>query len=514
MTVVSYCRRPACTASPEETLQLAAQRMEKEGSGTLVVTEGERLVGVLTDRDVALHVAAGGRDAARARIADAMSASPALVDAEADLEEGLGIMRGRRVRRLPVVDPQGRVAGVLSADDLVRLLAQEIGGLGEVLVAQLPAGATRAVGREAPHEPPWGAVEHYAREVVTAPASSPIAELAGQMQEASIGSVVVLDAEGKAIGLVTDRDITLRVVAAGLDPATTVASTIMSAPLIGADPSDPLEQIVERMRTASVRRMPILRDERPMGIVTFDDLVVALGSELEQLGACISEGIRSARTAQRAGILEELEQRIEDAAAQLRHLGDQTLRTLSSEVEHVVNRVLQSFPWSSARAGEDPEPRVRDWMQADVGTCTSDDVLSTPARIMWERDCGCVPVVDGNGSAQLVGVITDRDICMAAYTNGARLAEIRVNDAMAHEVHSCSVDDSVAEAERLMRAAQVRRLPVVDRDGRLRGILSLADLAEGAGELRGSARGGRETELAHTLEAICRPRSEVAPTTA
>ena len=85
---------------------------------------------------------------------------------------------------------------------------------------------------------------------------------------------------------------------------------------------------------------------------------------------------------------------------------------------------------------------------------------------------------------------------------------------MAHQVHSCSVDDSVEEAERLMRAAQVRRLPVVDRDGQLRGMLSLADLAEGAAELRGSARGEREAELAHTLEAICRPRGEVAPTTA
>ena len=68
MSIVSYSRRPACTASPEDTLLAAAQRMGKEGIGLLVVTEGERLLGVLTDRDVALHVAVGGLDASSARM--------------------------------------------------------------------------------------------------------------------------------------------------------------------------------------------------------------------------------------------------------------------------------------------------------------------------------------------------------------------------------------------------------------------------------------------------------------
>jgi CBS domain-containing protein len=514
MSIVSYCRRPACTAGREETLLAAAQRMEKEGIGLLVVTEEERLAGVLSDRDVALEVAARGRDASRTHIGHVMNASPVSVGSEVPLEEALGLMRDERVRRLPVVDAEGRIEGLVSADDLVRLLSREIGGLGEVLAAQLPAGASRPVGRDAPREQPVRAAEHYAREVVTASAATSIVELAREMQERAVGSVVVLDEDDRAVGLVTDRDVALRVVAAGLDPATTVASAIASTPLIAADPSVPLEEVVERMRTASVRRIPILRDGRPVGIVTFDDLLVAFGNELAQVGACVGEELRTAQIrSQRARIRHELEERVEEAAAQLRRLGDQTLRTLGGELEQVADRVVHSLRRAVVRAGGDAEPRVRDLMQTDVRCCTPDDALSEPARIMWEGDCGCVPVVAGDGSGRVVGMVTDRDICMASYTGGGRLAEMRVADTMATRLHSCRADDLLSEAERLMQSAQVRRLPVVDARGRLRGLLSLADVAQGAAGLSAPAGALSETELAHTLEAICRPRGgEPRPT--
>jgi CBS domain-containing protein len=496
MSVGSYCRRSPCTERPEQTLLAAAQRMEKEGVGFLVVSEGDRVAGVLTDRDVALRVAARGADAASTPVSAAMTRSPICVAAEAPLEEALGRMRAGQVRRLPVVDRELRLTGVVSADDLTRLLAREIAGLGDVLVAQLPAGADRPLGREAPQEPPRRAAEHYAREVVTSPASASIAALARVLEERAVGCAVVLDDEGAAIGLVTDRDIALRVVAAGLDPAATAASAVLSAPLVAAAPTDPLEAVVERMRTASVRRIPILRDGRPIGIVSFDDLLVAFGAELDQLGACVADELRSARIQSHTSRLRrELEGRIEEAAEQLRQLGDQARRALSGELEPVVDRLVQSVRRAGARLGERGLLRVRDRMRRDVATCTPRDALDVPARIMWERDCGCVPVVADDGSGVVVGMITDRDVCMAAHLKGARLADLRVASAMSSRVHACRPDDTVAEAEALMRSNQIRRLPVVDAEFRLCGILSLADLAEG-----GAA------EVARTLEAICRPR--------
>ena len=509
MSIASYSRRPACTATVDETLLAAAQRMAKEGSGLLVVVEEDRLAGILTDRDVALEVAAQGRDASTTRVSDAMSGSPVSAEADAPLEEAFGLMRSNRVRRLPVVDTEGRVEGLISADDLIRLLSREIGGLGEVLTAQLPADVSGPMGPEESEGPPRRVAEHYGRDVVSASASASIAELAREMEERAVGSVVVLDEDEKAVGLVTDRDIALRVVAAGLAPASTQASAIMSTPLIGADPAEPLEEIVERMRAASVRRIPILRDGRPVGIVTFDDLLVAFGSELDQLGACVAREIRRARIhSQLASFRHDLEERIEETAEQLRRVGDQTLRTLGREIEQVVGRVAGSI--GRAGAVERAELRVGDLMQSEVRSCTPEDALSEAARIMWERDCGCVPVVASDGSRRVVGMVTDRDICMASYTSGGRLAEMRVADAMANQVHSCHADAPLSEAEEIMQSAQVRRLPVVDPDGRLHGILSLADIAEAAAGLRAPAGAVTDAEVAQTLEAICHPRSEVA----
>ncbi len=113
-------------------------------------------------------------------------------------------------------------------------------------------------------------------------------------------------------------------------------------------------------------------------------------------------------------------------------------------------------------------------MNREVKTCSVNEMAGAAAKIMWENDCGCVPVVNREG--KLAGIITDRDICMAAYTQGLALSLIRVDSAMAQPVISCAAEDDVATAEELMRQNQVHRLPVVNADGKPVGILSLSDI--------------------------------------
>ena len=150
--------------------------------------------------------------------------------------------------------------------------------------------------------------------------------------------------------------------------------------------------------------------------------------------------------------------------------------------------------------------KVEQVMSRNVKTCLPNDTLNRVAQLMWENDCGCVPVVDDDGRA--VGIITDRDVCMAAYTQGGQLSRLCVGSAMAHEVRSCRPTDTVAEAESIMRAAQVRRLPVVDAERHIVGLLSLNDIAREVARERG-ASGKPELgseEVAETLGAICVPR--------
>jgi CBS domain-containing protein len=149
--------------------------------------------------------------------------------------------------------------------------------------------------------------------------------------------------------------------------------------------------------------------------------------------------------------------------------------------------------------------QVEQVMQRDVKTCRADDTLNTAAQLMWDHDCGCVPVVDGEG--HVVGMLTDRDVCMAAYTRGMPLDAVQVSDAMSHSVSACQPQDTLADAERMMRENQVHRLPVIDAGGRIVGIVSLNDLAQEAGrETMAKKRAISFGDIGQTLAAVCRPR--------
>jgi CBS domain-containing protein len=148
--------------------------------------------------------------------------------------------------------------------------------------------------------------------------------------------------------------------------------------------------------------------------------------------------------------------------------------------------------------------KVSELMTKQVKSCLADEDLNRAAQIMWENDCGVLPVVDV--TQRVVGMITDRDVCMAAYTRGGPLVSLRVGDAMAKQVISCSLEDSLEAAMSAMRKARVRRLPVVDPLGKLSGILSLNDLArEAARQRKSSGRQHMPVDVAETLGAVCEP---------
>lgn len=152
--------------------------------------------------------------------------------------------------------------------------------------------------------------------------------------------------------------------------------------------------------------------------------------------------------------------------------------------------------------------RVRELMTHPVHTCSLNDRANTAAQIMWEHDCGIVPVVDANG--RVVGVVTDRDLCMAAHFQNQPLSEITLAGVMAQEVCTCVADDDVVQAERVMAEKQIHRLPVVTDDGSLIGILSLADVARQARNTPGRQREEAATLLANTVTAISEPHRPTA----
>ena len=147
---------------------------------------------------------------------------------------------------------------------------------------------------------------------------------------------------------------------------------------------------------------------------------------------------------------------------------------------------------------------VEDLMTWKAASVHPEQNLDAAAQLMWDCDCGAVPVIDDE--TKVVGIVTDRDICMAAWSRGSAPSQISVADVMSHDVFCCKREDSIMGAEALMRANQIRRLPVVDRERRLVGVLSLADIARAADAAPkfGIDRDAPGDGLATTLAGICR----------
>jgi CBS domain-containing protein len=146
--------------------------------------------------------------------------------------------------------------------------------------------------------------------------------------------------------------------------------------------------------------------------------------------------------------------------------------------------------------------KVGDWMSRRVVTCRAQDDANHAARLLWDEDLGCLPVVDGAG--RMVGIVTDRDLFMGAYLRGRGLRELDVGACMGTHVQTCRPEDALEKAVQLMAEHQLRRLPVIDAGGALIGTFTLSDAARAAA----SAREARTQRI--LADAVCAALASVS----
>ena len=148
---------------------------------------------------------------------------------------------------------------------------------------------------------------------------------------------------------------------------------------------------------------------------------------------------------------------------------------------------------------------VQELMTSHVKTCTPENNLAEVAGILFENDCGALPVVDELG--KLLGMITDRDVCIAVGTNHRPAGELRVASLSTSACYFCRPEQGVVSALETMIKGRVRRLPVVGNDGTVRGILSLNDIILYAVEVTSRSKDGlNSAHVLLTLKAICQHR--------
>jgi CBS domain-containing protein len=145
--------------------------------------------------------------------------------------------------------------------------------------------------------------------------------------------------------------------------------------------------------------------------------------------------------------------------------------------------------------------KARDIMSPLPHTCGPHTDLATVTRVMWDHDCGFVPVVDTAG--RVVGVVTDRDICIATATRRLLPEHISVAEVMTTPIHACQLDDAIRDVLSTMQRFRVRRVPVLDAGGRLQGVISLNDIVLASS----GKREPKASEVVATMAAICAHRT-------
>ncbi|MBK5297322.1 MAG: CBS domain-containing protein [Vicinamibacteria bacterium] len=147
--------------------------------------------------------------------------------------------------------------------------------------------------------------------------------------------------------------------------------------------------------------------------------------------------------------------------------------------------------------------KVKDIMTSEPRTCAPDTTLAAAANLMWEDDCGILPVVK---EGKLVGVVTDRDMFIALATRNERASVVRVGEVSTSLVLTCEPEDDVHAALATMKQGRVRRLPVVGFGKTVLGIISMNDILLVAG----ADKPVRSEEIVDTFQAICAHHHPIA----
>jgi len=143
---------------------------------------------------------------------------------------------------------------------------------------------------------------------------------------------------------------------------------------------------------------------------------------------------------------------------------------------------------------------VGDLMTRNVVAVRASEPLSTAAKLLWDHDCGAIPVLEDEGE-RVVGMVTDRDICMATWSRNLAPSAIAASDVMSKGLVYCRSTDSIESAEGVMRSRKVRRLPVLDAEGKLVGILSVTDIARVARQ-RSASRPGFDISPEQVIDTL------------
>lgn len=155
MSLHKFCERPVVTIAPDQSIATACQLLREKNVGCLLAVENGKLCGILTDRDIALKVSGEKKDPQQTTVRDIMTANPARITVNKTLHDLTSLMHAQHVRRVPIVESGDKVVGMVTLDDLLILLGQEMADIGQGVSGALFRQPSPSGGDEPPLPMEW-----------------------------------------------------------------------------------------------------------------------------------------------------------------------------------------------------------------------------------------------------------------------------------------------------------------------------------------------------------------------
>jgi CBS domain-containing protein len=138
MSLQKFCRKPVAKISADVNIVDACRMLEERNVGCLIVESGEKLCGVITDRDIALKVTGAQRDPQKTIVKDIMTTDPIRIFVDKDLHHLTSLMHAYHVRRVPIVNEYHKTLGIVTLDDLIALLGEQMSDIGKAIAEGFP----------------------------------------------------------------------------------------------------------------------------------------------------------------------------------------------------------------------------------------------------------------------------------------------------------------------------------------------------------------------------------------
>lgn len=241
------------TMSVHETVFSAAKNMFEKRVSCIIVRDGDQIAGILTETDFLKRIAARKREFTRIAIASLMTSPVISISPDTSVLRAGAIAEKNRIKKLPVID-NGKLVGIVTQTDLIRVLTYY--GM-------------------------WRDIEEImSAHVITITADATVVDAAEVMTNNKISCVVVID-DKNVIGILTERDVLKRVVAAQKDPETTKINDVMSAPVKSVPPDYSVFSASRLIENINIRRLVIMEGNTLKGIVTQTDIFRAVKNKLQ-----------------------------------------------------------------------------------------------------------------------------------------------------------------------------------------------------------------------------------------